>query len=393
MDGQGQVLVSVVVGQAAKLRIGFVPLLDAAPLIAALELGFFADEGLDVTLDRQIGWGNIRDRLTYGQLDAAHALLGMPLFSVLGRDWFSESLICLMNLGCGADAITFGRRLIDAGVTSSATLARWVRDRGGQSVPVLAHVFNCSVHHYLLRSWLAAAGVDPSEDVRLCVMPPPLVERQMAKGYLDGYCVGEPWNTLAASEGAGQIVAVTSDIVPAHPDKVLAVHQRWAEANPHRLEPMIRAILRGMQFCNSEQNSLALADMLARPEYIGVEAAVIRKSLSLSRTFLPPGANRTAAAVGQADGRRSTFDPSTAFPSITHHAWLAKQMMRWEHLSNQSPVASLAARCVTAGPFRAAASSLGIACPDRDDPPMQLRSGVFTVESILRDELPMAAVG
>src|SRR5438270_12189319 len=75
---------------ATTLQIGFVPLIDAAPLIAAQLLGYFADEGLTVTLDRQIGWGNIRDKLTFGQLQAAHALLGMPLFSALGREWFSE---------------------------------------------------------------------------------------------------------------------------------------------------------------------------------------------------------------------------------------------------------------------------------------------------------------
>ena len=106
----------------ASLRIGFIDLIDAAPLVVALEKGFFADEGLSVALERQLGWGNIRDRLTFGELDAAHALVGMPLFSRLSRDWFVEPLVSLMNLGSGGNAITLSRRLIDAGVRSAAAL-------------------------------------------------------------------------------------------------------------------------------------------------------------------------------------------------------------------------------------------------------------------------------
>ncbi len=105
------------------------PLTDAAPLLVAAEQGFFADEGLRVELHRQIGWGNVRDKLTFGQLDAAHALVGMPLLSGLGREPFAEPLVAVMNLGGGADAITLGRRLTDAGVATAADLAEWCRRR------------------------------------------------------------------------------------------------------------------------------------------------------------------------------------------------------------------------------------------------------------------------
>ena len=100
------------------VRIGFVPLVDAAPLIAALELGYFSDEGLNVNLLRQIGWGNVRDKLTFGALHASHALLGMAPLSVLGRDQFAEPLVSIVSLGTGGNAITFSRRLTAMGVTS-----------------------------------------------------------------------------------------------------------------------------------------------------------------------------------------------------------------------------------------------------------------------------------
>ena len=370
---------------ARLVRIGFVPLTDAAPLVVAAERGFFADEGLRVVLERQIGWGNVRDKLTFGQLHAAHALIGMPLFSVLRRVPFAEPLVAVMNLGTGADAVTFGRRLTDAGVTTAADLGQWVRGGGGRSAaPVLAHVFGCSVHHYLLRAWLAAGGVDPDRDVRLCVRPPPQVDRQLERGYLDGYCCGEPYNTLAAAGGHGRLVAVTADVVPAHPDKVLAVTRRWADEHADLLPPLCRAVLRGLQFCDDARNLPAVVEMLARPAYLALPPEAIHRSLTLLRTFAGPGAART---VGPADWRGRSFDPATAFPSATHHAWYAAQMARWDHLEPDADVPALAVACVSSAAYRQAAESLGVDCPDDDAPPMRLRTGTFTMDS------PLAAAG
>jgi ABC-type nitrate/sulfonate/bicarbonate transport system substrate-binding protein len=179
------------------LNIGFVPLLDAAPLIAAFELGYFADEGLSVVLERQIGWGNVRDKLTFGSLLASHALLGMPAASVLQQPRYPEPLVAILSLGSGGSAISVSQPLFDAGVQSGDALAAWVmRLARGHMPPLLAHVFDCSTHHYLLRDWLSKAQIDPDRYVRLCVLPPPQMVRQTANGYIDCFCVGEPWNTM-----------------------------------------------------------------------------------------------------------------------------------------------------------------------------------------------------
>ncbi len=370
---------SVAPSSPSVVRLGFVPLTDAAPLLVAADQGYFADEGVRVRLDRQIGWGNVRDKLTFGQLDAAHALVGMPLLSVLRREPFAEPLVALMNLGTGADAITFGRRLCDAGVATAAALAEWAGrgTRAGGPVPLLAHVFGCSAHHYLLRAWLADGGVDPDRDVRLCVLPPPQVGRQLEKGYLDGYCCGEPYNTLAADGGFGRLVAVTADVVPGHPDKVLAVTRRWADAHADLLPRLCRAVLRGMQFCDDADHLPAVAEVLARPEHLALPAAAIHRSLTLLRTFAGPG---SARAVGRVERRGRPFDPASAFPSVTHHAWYAAQMARWGHLEADADVPTLAPACVSADPFRRAADDLGVACPDAAAPPMRLRAGAFTMD-------------
>jgi ABC-type nitrate/sulfonate/bicarbonate transport system substrate-binding protein len=355
------------------LRIGFIDLIDAAPLIVALERGFFADEGLAVVLERQLGWGNVRDRLTFGQFDAAHALLGMPLFSRIGRDWFMEPLVALMNLGSGGNAITLSRRLTDAGVRSPTSLAQYIRNDPRHEVLAFAHVFSCSMHHYLLRDWLASGGIDPDRDVRLRVFPPNQMAGHLKSGYVEGFCVGEPWNTLARQEGAGEIVAVTTDIVPEHPEKVLAVSQRWLDRNGPLTTAIIRAVLRGCAFCEDERNAQALAELLARPQYLNASREVIHSALTLDQTV----AQGPGSVARSSDWRVRSFAPSATFPSKTHPAWLASQMVRWGHLRRDADIVGMARGCAETSFYRAAARSLNVECPATDFPPMRLRGGVF----------------
>lgn len=358
-----------------RLRIGFIDLLDAAPLIAAVELGFFADEHLDVLLERQLGWGSIRDKLTFGQLDAAHALVGMPLFSHLSRDWFLEPLVAVMNLGAGGNAITFSKRLADAGVRSATTLSDYIRNDPRHEVMLFAHVFSCSMHHFLLRDWLAAEGIEPERDIRLRVFPPNQLAGHMARGDVDGFCVGEPWNTLAEQSGAGQIAAATVDILPDHPEKVLAVTRSWKRANEGLLEPMIRALLRGCAYCHDPANRLALATMLSLPHYLNVPTELLLKSISLD----PAASGRLTTSTPWSTA------PATTFPSKTHSAWIASQMIRWGQLPPQTDILAVANESADPAAYRAVAGSLGIPCPDDDFAPMKLRRGFFDPKT----ELPI----
>ena len=374
------------------LRVGFVPLIDAAPLVVARELGYFADEGLNVTLDRQVGWANVRDKLTAGALDASHALLGMPLASQLGRDWFNEPLVGVMTLASGGNAITVGRELAAAGVNSAATLARYVRDphRDPDRPLVFAHVFGCSMHHYLLREWLSAAGVDPDRDVRLCVIPPAQMPIHLHRHHLDGFCVGEPWNTLAARKGYGQVVLPTADIVPAHPEKVLAVSRPWLERSGHLVVPLVRALLRACDHCARPANFPRLAELLSDERYVAAPVDVVMESLTLDRTLGLTSGGAAARAIRPADWQMRSFDAADTFPSRTHVVWLLDQMIRWGHADPMTDARGVAAACVDTRHYREAAASMHVACPDDDYPPMPLRGGQWYRPGHLLDELATA---
>jgi ABC-type nitrate/sulfonate/bicarbonate transport system substrate-binding protein len=245
---------------------------------------------------------------------------------------------------------------------------------------VLGHVFDCSMHHYLLRDWLASGGLDPDRDVALRVFPPNQLPAHMARGHVDGFCVGEPWNTLAERSGVGQIVALTTDVLPAHPEKVLAVTRPWLDARRDLLEPMIRAILRGCAYCEQDANQDALAELLARPAYLNADPILIRGSLMLDRTKVGRTNTRNSASCGftrASDWRARSFAANCTFPSKTHYAWLASQMRRWGRLTDDVEVTAVAQRCADTTAYRAAAASLGLDCPRNDFPPMTLRSGAF----------------
>ena len=354
------------------LRVGFVPLIDAAPLIVAREHGFFEEEGLSVQLERQIGWANVRDKLTFGHLDASHALLGMPLASRLGRDWFAEPLVAIMALGGGGNAISISRKLHESGVNSAATLAKWVHDRHSARQLVFAHVFNYSMHHYLLREWLAAAGINPDLDVQLVTIPPSQVAEHMSRHYLDGYCVGEPWNMLALKRGFGTVIAATVDILPNHPEKVLAVTERWASEHPDETRSMVRAVLKACAYCNHPGNVRRLAELLSRPHYINAPTDVLEASLAADRSFALNPKYRAARAE---DWQVRSFAAKHTFPSGTHAVWMMEQMVRWGHLSQDIDTLSVAAQCVDSAAWREAAGNFGLEEPADDFPPMPLRNG------------------
>ena len=195
------------------------------------------------------------------------------------------------------------------------------------------------------------------------------MNRQLQTGYLDGFCSGEPWNSVAEREGLGRVVAVTTDIIPDHPEKVLAASQTWLLRNMAAAESLIRATLRGCQYCSEPANVAPLSQMLAKSEYLAMPAELVLKSLTIERWY--------GGAARRQQGSIRCCASSTTFPSATHAAWLLKQMSRWGQLPPETDVLAIAEASVDSGPYRAVASKFDLVCPPTDTPPMRLRNGWF----------------
>jgi two-component system, oxyanion-binding sensor len=322
------------------LSIGFIPLVDAAALIVAVDKGFAAAEGLDVTLVREVSWSNVRDKLNIGLFDAAHLLAPVAIASSLGLGHVKVPIVAPFNLGLNGNAITVSPVLhaaimseIDGDrfdpMATAQALSRVVaaRRKSGAEPVTFGMTFPFSTHNYQLRFWMAAGGVDPDEDVRLVVLPPPYMVDSLANGQVDAFCVGAPWNSIAVDRGVGQILHFASDILVRAAEKVLAVRQSWSEKNPEVVAALIRSTFRAAEFIEQPQNRAEAARILAQPERIGVDADVIQRTLDGRLKISPDGTMRESnryLLVGREGAARP--DPAQA-------AWLYAQMVRWGQAS------------------------------------------------------------
>lgn len=335
-----------------ELRLGFIPLTDCAPIVAAKALGYFEDEGLDVTLSREASWATIRDKVAVGALDGAHMLAPMALASPLGAGaGEAVPMIAPMALNLNGSAITVSAKLagdlrgIDPkGMAQSPITARPLaqllkhRRELGQAQLTFAVVFPYSMHAYALRYWMAQAGIDPDRDVRLVVTPPPRMVEQMRSGAIDGFCVGAPWNAVALDEGLGEILIRASEFWPGSPDKVFGVKADWAQAFPDELRAALRAMIRASTWADDPINRPALIDLLSKPDYVGAQASAIERALQSEIVF-------HAGAAG--------------LPRRDHALWFLSQMARWGQIEGRLDFDAIADAVYRPDLFRAAAVSLG----------------------------------
>ncbi len=356
------------------MRIGFVRLLDAAPLIVAEAKGFFEAQGLEVSLERQIGWMNIRDKLGFGSLDACHSLLGMPIMSQLGRAGFARPMVSVMALGSGGNTIVISQRLAEIGIDSAAALGRLIHGGIYRRKLVCAHVATFSMHHYLLREWLSDGDINPDCDVELTQLTPMQVAEHMANRYVDVFCAGEPWGLLAQQQGWGRVICATTDVVPSHPEKVLAVTESFMRTHRGDALKAIRAILKSCQYCANPANRDELAEILGQDTYLDEHPELIRLSLQATRATMGFG---QTLACRPADWTFRNWDVQYCAPSGTHVIWFLKQMQRWGELSGETDLKGIADRCIRHDIYNRAAASLHIDVPKSNYPPMPLRRGVL----------------
>ncbi|MEY4386221.1 MAG: Bicarbonate transport ATP-binding protein CmpC [Verrucomicrobiota bacterium] len=259
-----------------KLRIGFVPLTDCAPIVMAHELGFFNRRGLNVALSRELGWATIRDKIIYGELDAAHAVAGLPFAATLGIGSVRCDCVTALVLNLHGNGITLSNELRRLGVTDAAKLRAEIQRSRGERIFTFGIVSPVSSHNFLLRSWLAAAGINPDRDVHIVVVPPPQMVSNLKSGNLDGFCAGEPWNSVAVQSRAGWCAAVSAELDPGHPEKVLMVRREFAEQREADHLVLVAALLDACEFCDNPANHAQLISTLARPEYVGASATALR---------------------------------------------------------------------------------------------------------------------
>ena len=365
---------------------GFVPLLDSALLVVAREMGFAEEESVALSLVREVSWATIRDRLAVSQFDAAHILAPMPIACNLGLTPLAPRMIAPMALGLGGNAVTVSqdlwRKMADHGATADldparngAALGKVVAARQGKPLRfAVVHPF--SGHNYELRYWLAACGIDPDRDMELLVLPPPEMPNALLLRAIDGYCVGEPWNTAGVLLGQGHIATTKAALWRYSPEKVLGVNARWADREPEALTALLRALYKSALWCSAAENREALARLLSRPGYIDKPA----------EWLLPAITGNFQIGDGASHGLREFFVPqakAATFPWKSHALWFYSQMVRWGQVAHEPRNVNVARNTYRPDLYRSALKSLGVALPSANS----------KVEGSLLRETPVGSTG
>ena len=356
--------------EVAQLSFGILPLVDCAPIVVAQAHGLFAKHGIEANITKLASWTSLRDALNSGTLHAAHMLFGMPVGAAVGKLGTEQKpLIIPWILSRNGQAITLAtkhRGKFAADPKALRPLAIEQRDMGRPMV--FGITLAPGTHAMWLRYWLGAGKIDPDKDVALITVPPPQMAANMRTGRMDGCCVGEPWNARAIADGVGFTAICTEEIWPDHPEKVLAFTEEFAEANPRAVKATLKALHEASMWCDDPANHDALAELLARPEFIGAPAELLRVRLGKS--------------VDYGDGRKRddlrglTFSARKAnYPQAKYALWWLSQFRRWTMLPLVPDYLGVAARVMRPDFYEAAMAELGVTHSGADLSPETLFDG------------------
>ena len=329
--------------EKTRLTVGYVPITCTVPLLLADALGYYRDEGLDVSLVRTPGWALVRDKLLSGEFDASHLVLGVPFTMSLGIGSvpFPTRVAAVQNTN--GDAIVLALRHRER-----RDPRQWKGLRFG-----IPHEH--SVHAMLLRYYLAEHGLDPDRDVELRVYPPPDSVANMAAGSLDGMLFAEPWGQRAVFENVGFIHALSRDIFPDHPCCTLSVGDGFIKACPNSFAALLRAVVKAAAFADRHDNRQRVAELLAPARYLN------QPRLVLEQVLLGRYADGLGKVVDQPD--RIGFD---TYPYASTGIWLLTQLRRWKIISHDVDYRGLTAEVFLSKRVAGTMADLGLRPPSTD---------------------------
>jgi nitrate/nitrite transport system substrate-binding protein len=301
------------------LKIGFIPITCATPIIMAKPMGFYEKQGLNVDVVKTAGWAVIRDKTLNKEYDAAHMLSPMPI---------------AITLGAGSNSVPYTMPAVENINGQAITLSIKHKDRRDPkdwkgfkfAVP-----FDYSMHNYLLRYYLAEAGIDPDKDVQIRAVPPPEMVANLRADNLDGFLAPDPVNQRAVFDGAGFIHILSKDIWDGHPCCAFAASQEFVSGLPKTYAALLKAIIEATAYAAKPENRKQIAEAIAPANYLNQPTTVVEQVLT--GTFADGLGNVKKVA------NRIDFDP---FPYESFAVWIMTQMKRWGQVKGDLDYAKVA---------------------------------------------------
>jgi nitrate/nitrite transport system substrate-binding protein len=301
------------------LKVGFIPITCATPIIMAHPMGFYAKHGLDVEVVKTAGWAVIRDKTLNREYDAAHMLSPMPL---------------AITLGAGSNPMPYTMPAVENINGQAITLSVKHKDKRDPKLWKgfkFAVPFDYSMHNYLLRYYVAEHGIDPDTDIRIRAIPPPEMVANLRADNIDGFLAPDPVNQRAVYDGVGFIHVLSKDIWDRHPCCAFAASREFVTQTPNTYAALLKAIIDATAFAARSENRKQIAEAIAPANYLNQPVTVVEQVLT--GTFAD-GLGNVRTVPDRID-----FDP---FPWESFAVWIMTQMKRWGQIKGEVDYAGVA---------------------------------------------------
>jgi nitrate/nitrite transport system substrate-binding protein len=358
--------------ETTTVRFGMIALTDCAPIVIAHEMGFFKKFGISSVVSKEASWAVIRDKLSLGENQATHMLIGMPFASTMGLAGSPvKPMVIPWVLNRNGQAITLNNKLKAAKVRTPQELKPHVDRAKASGAPMtFAMTFPPGTHAMWLRYWLASGGIHPDKDVSLITIPPAQMVANMKVDKMDGFCVGEPWNNRSIVDGIGFTAVTTQQLWKDHPEKVCAFTEEFAGKNPRT----VKAILKGLHLASAHldklENRPQAAEIISRPTYINCPTDIILERLMGKYVY---GDGR----VEQDPNYMIYSDRQANYPHQIYGKWWLTQFRRWGMVKTAPDYAGLSKRVLRSDVYIEAMKELGVAVKVQEQQKIALFDGGF----------------
>jgi len=326
--------------EVTKVKLGYLPIVEAAPLIIAKEKGFFAKYGLtDVEISKQANWGAARDNVKIGAaaggIDGGQWQMPMPYLISEGIITGNQKIpmYVLLQLNTQGNGIAIAGKHKGQGLGLKVNKAFFDKLKSGGSKFKAAYTFPKANQELWIRYWLAANGVDPDTDIELLTVPTAQTVANMKSGTMDAFSTGDPWPFRIVRDKIGFISALTAEIWKAHPEEYLAMRADWVDKNPVATKAMMKAVMEAQQWCDNFSNRKELVDIVSVREYYNVPKDVLEGTI-MGNYDMGDGRtidDRSMAVLYWKDSRGSV-----SYPYQSHDLWFLTESVRWGFLPKET---------------------------------------------------------
>ncbi|MCP9850347.1 CmpA/NrtA family ABC transporter substrate-binding protein [Cyanobium sp. Morenito 9A2] len=320
------------------ISLGFIPILEAAPLVVAVEKGFFAKHGLDVNLTKQASWPSARDNVVLGSagggIDGGQWQMPMPQMISEGAITDGKKvpmvvLAMLMSQGNGiaaANAVKDGNLSVDLKKTSPGFFDSFAQKTGNKFKA--SYTFPKANQEIWIRYWLAAGGVDPDKQVELLTVPATETLQGMKNGTMQAFSTGDPWPSRIVKDKVGYLAATTAQLWKVHPEEYLAVRADWVDKHPKAAVALLKGVIEAQQWLDKAENKAEAAKILSSRKWYNIPVPVLEQSLKGEYLMGAAGKPETDPAMGPLYWASDRGVISYPYKSLT--LWFLLESMRWK---------------------------------------------------------------